>query len=103
MDGCLESISVFQKLSKRQVGAILLNESSQFEVTRSLLNLLHNIVLVGSVPASQEQKKIIDKHADLVWLLLSDSKSLKWKRKVFADNIDLVNCISASCPTIAGS
>ena len=102
MDGCLESIFIFPKLLNNQVGAILRNESRQFEVTKSLLNLLHNIVLVGSVTVSQEQKEVIDKHADLVWLLLSKSKSLKWKRRALADNIDLVVCIS-SCPTTAGS
>ena len=98
MDGCDAVISSFPSLSKRQIRRILQGESRRFEVTKSLLNLLYNIVTVGSVAVSDGQRAYFDKNTELVWLLLSSSISLARKKASLEENISLVVNIAASCP-----
>ena len=96
-------IRQFPDLSKRKIKTILRSESSRLEVTKSLLDIVYNLVVVGSVPASTTQKEYLDQHSALVWQLLSKSKSLGWKKALLGNNIPLVVVIAASCPTVAGS
>ena len=103
-EGCLTStLAKFPNISRAQVRQVILNESpSDHEVTKSLCNLLYNLVKVGSVPVSQTQKEFLDGHAELVLELINKRKSLKWKQAALAANIPLVLNIVASCPTVDG-
>ena len=101
MDNCDVIVASFPKLSKRKVLTILTSEGSQRPVTKSLLNLLYNIVIVGSLPVSRLQKTFLDHHSDLVLDLLSSSKSLAWKKAALEANVKLVLHIAASCPPSA--
>jgi hypothetical protein len=104
MEGCDSAlISRLLQVSRADVRRLLKNESTQLELTKSLLNLLHNIVIVGSVPVSPIQKAFFDAHSNLVLLLTSKSKSLKWKKTKLEKNIALVLNIAAACPIAAGS
>ncbi len=103
MDGCdAGTICQIPKLTRAQVRKLLEKESTELEVTKSLLNLLHNIVVVGSVPVSGTQKAFFDSNAVLVLGLLG-RRSLKWKRTLLLKDIAIVINIAASCPTVAGS
>lgn len=103
MDGCdIEIISQLSRTSRYQVSKIINSESIELEITKSLLNLLYNIVHIGSVPVSPTQKAYFDKHSQLVFDLLKKSKSLKWKKAQLENNVSLVINIAASCPTVAG-
>ncbi len=95
-------IRQFPDLPKRKIRQILHSESSRLEVTKSLLDLVYNIVVVGSVPVAPVQKEYLDKHSDLVWHLLHTSKSLSSKKTLLEANIPLVVAIAASCPTVVG-
>ena len=102
LPGCdAELISQLPRLPRPKVRQIIKNESPEREVTKSLLNLLENIIRVGSVPVSQTQKAYFDKHSEVVLHLLGSRKSIAWKKKVLEEDISLVLNIAASCP--AGS
>ncbi len=103
MEGCaVDLVSRLLQVSRPDVRRMLKNESRQLELTKSLLNLLHNIVIVGSVPVSPTQKAFFDAHSNLVLSLTSKSKSLKWKKDQLEKNVALVLNIAASCPIVAG-
>ena len=103
MEGCLtDVICRFPKINRSEVRRILTSESNDLEITKSLLNLLHNIVRVGSVPVSPTQKAYFDDHVDQVLDLLSAKNSLAWKKALLEQNISLVINIAASCPTAVG-
>ncbi len=99
----IDSVRRLTSVPRKDVKRILAGESKQLEVTKSLVNLLHNIIRVGSVPVSTTQRTYFDKHADKVWSLLSKTTSLHQKKKTLESNIDLVLNIAASCPTVDGS
>ena len=73
------------------------------ELTKSLLNLLYNIIRVGSVKVSATQRSYFDKHANLVLKLLAKSTPLAWKKRQLQRNLPLVLNIAASCPRVVGS
>jgi hypothetical protein len=99
----IDRICRIPQLSKPDIRKLLKAESTELEVTVSLLNLLHNIVRVGSVSVSRTQKDFLDKNSALVLQLLSKNRSISWKKSQLETNIPLVITIAGSCPTIAGS
>ena len=104
MEGCaVEVIRQIPKLSNYRVRSILQRETRQYKVTKSLLNLLYNIVIVGSVPTSVVQKVYFDQHSKLVWQLLSSSNTLRWKNEQFKKNIQFTKKVASTCPTVGGS
>jgi len=104
MEGCeVAFVRQLSQIPRKEVKKLLQSESGQLEFTKSLLNLLHNIVVVGSVPVSSTQKAFFDSHSNLVLSLLSKSKSLSWKKHQLEKNVALIINIAASCPTVAGS
>ncbi len=103
MEGCdVQLISNILRIPRPKVRKLLQKESSELEVTKSLLNLLYNIVVIGSVPVSQTQKDYLDRHSDIVHDLLGN-RSLKWKKAALEKDPALVLNIAASCPTAVGS
>lgn len=104
MEGCdIKAICQIPRLSKREITKLLKEESGKLEITKSLLNLLYNIVEVESVPVTKIQIDIFKKYWGTVDELLSTGKSYKWKKAKLASNLNLVINIAASCPTVAGS
>ena len=102
LPGCItEVISQLPRLDRAKVRRILQSESAEREITKSLLNLLENIVRVGSVPVSETQRAYFDSHPEVVLNLLGSRKSIAWKKAVLEADISLVLNIAASCP--AGS
>ena len=100
MEGCLcDVVSRLPHLEPQEVLQVLRSESKDREVTISLLNLLHNIVITGAVPVSKGQTDFFDKNVATVLHLLGSKKSLKWKKKTLEDNISIVLNIAASCPS----
>ena len=71
-------------------------------MTKSLLNLLYNTVVVGSVRTTTTQRDTLDKNRRIVWQLLSDRRSLAWKKRTLEANPALVILIASTCPD-AGS
>jgi hypothetical protein len=98
-----ELVCQLARVNRAQIKRRLKDESGRLELTKSLLNLLYNIVKVGSVPVSETQKRFFDRNATLVLKLLNKSTSLKWKKQQLQRNAALVLNIAASCPTVAGS
>lgn len=103
MEGCdVAVVSQILRVARPQVKKILKGESDKYEITKSLLNLLYNIVVVGSLPVSKTQRAYFDSNAELILQLLSSAKTVTWKKGVFENNTALVLNIAASCPTVAG-
>lgn len=104
MEGCdVDIISKIAKTPRAQVQRILKFESDHLEITRSLLNLLYNAVIVGSLPVSSTQKAYFDSNAEQVRHLIGTSKSIIWKKQELTENSALTINIAALCPTVAGS
>lgn len=75
-----------------------LSSEAKFEVTKSLVNLLYNIVVVGSVRVNDDTKSFIDRRVELVLALVSRSKPLWWKQQQLIHNPALVRTIVQACP-----
>ena len=104
MEGCVVGrLSEIAQGTRRQVKKILDSESDQLEVTKSLVNILYNLVIVGSITPTPIQRTFFDKHSELVFQLVSKSRPLYWKKQELRDNITLVIHISTSCLTVDGS
>ena len=104
MEGCaVGRVAEISRGPRQRVKRILDLESDQLEVTKSLVNILYNIVIVGSVPPTATQRTFFDKHSEIVFQLVSRSRALHWKKETLRDNISLVINIAASCHTVAGS
>ena len=99
----LKLVAKIPHLSRANILRLFRAESERLELTTSLLNLLHNIVRVGSVPVTATQKSYFNAHSKLVLKLLNRKVPIDWKKKELEKNISLVINIAASCPTVAGS
>ena len=103
MDGCLvKELSKFSTATNSQIKKTIKSESYELEITKSLLNLLYNIVKVGSVPVATTQKEYLDSHSDIVLQLLDKRVGLQKKKLLLEENIPLARNISATCHTVAG-
>jgi hypothetical protein len=101
MDGIdREAIAGIVKSSPSEVKSIIKQESSQLEVTKSLLNILHNLIRVGSIPVEDYKRSFFDSHSELILDLLSSKRSLKWKKGTFERNPIVVINIATSWPTV---
>lgn len=96
----IELVRLVAKLNKSDISKIFAAEGAQLEVTKSLLNLLFNLVKVGSIPVSTHQKEFFDQRTSSVLNLLSDTKSLQQKKKILQKDPELVINIAASCPSV---
>ena len=99
----LKLVAKIPHLYRANILRLFRAESERLELTTSLLNLLHNIVRVGSVPVTATQKSYFNTHSKLVLKLLNRKVPIDWKKKELEKNISLVINIAASCPTVAGS
>lgn len=99
MEGVNVSLVIgLSKASRQAAKRLLLSDKHpEFTLTRSLLNLLHNAVLVGSLPTTEHQKSRLDANRSLVWKLLSPRKSLTWKRDSLAAHPSLAIIIASTC------
>ena len=76
---------------------LLTTQTRHFELTKSLLNLLYNIVRRKSIRPTKTTRQAIDRNEVIVWQLLS-GQSLAAKTRLLADHLDLVYALSRSCP-----
>lgn len=99
MEGCLcEVLRQFHKLSDSEIKSVLSRESKDLEITKSLLNLIHNIVIIGSVSITKTQREFLDSNTILVLDLLSTRLSLKFKKALFLKHPSLTRYIAKLCP-----
>jgi hypothetical protein len=70
-----------------------------FELTKSLLNILFNLVKTQSIRPFKTTKQTIGRNEELVWRLLSPAASLDEKTRRLADSLDLVYALARSCPS----
>jgi len=98
----IAAVQQLTRVSRTKLRQLLKSESRQLELSKSLLNLLHNIIRVGSVPVSETQKRFFDKNANLVLKLLDRRQPLAWKKSQLERNAALVLNIASSCPVVAG-
>jgi hypothetical protein len=98
MDGCLtEDLAAISLLSPQRAFYVLQSEGPKFELTRSLLNVLYNLVKVQSLEPSPSQRKALETHEAIVWPLLSPRISLQKKKALFEENISLAIAVAESC------
>lgn len=99
MEDCLaDELSTFNLLSPQRVYFVLQSESRHLELTKSLLNLIHNIVKVQSVEPTERQKQVFGHYEELVWQLLHPGLPLSTKKRLLEENVPLVVAVAESCP-----
>ena len=101
MDGIVCSeVGALPRLSPERLRLILLSESSSsnMNLTKSVINLLYNIVHVQSIIPSGAQKRVLEEHEEIVWSLLDKRLPLHIKRQLLAEHATLVIAIAESCP-----
>jgi hypothetical protein len=100
MEGIVCSeVGALPRLSPERLRLILASEpSSNLTLTKSILNLLYNIVHVQSIRPSGGQKRVLEEHEELVWSLLDKRLPLHIKRQLLAEHVTLVIAIAESCP-----
>lgn len=99
MDGCdCLRVRRLARQTPQKVRQEIRSEGSDRPLTTSILNLLYNAVIVGSVATTLAQKRILDKNRALVWQLLSDYRSLAWKKRTLESNPSIVIAIASLCP-----
>ena len=79
---------------------LLTAQSRHYELTKSLVNLLWNIVRSQSVRPNKTTRQAIERNEAIVWQLLSDRPSLATKTRLLVDHLDLVYALSRSCPKL---
>ena len=99
MDGCDSTVmNRLARMADHQAVAAIKGDSPDFRLTKSLLNLLYNTVVVGSVRYTRVQKEIIDTNKDLVWRLLDRNIPVARKRNLFARNPAFAVALAGICP-----
>jgi hypothetical protein len=98
----LKAILAIKKTNKDGWKKIINGETKSLQVTKSLLNILYNIIRVGSVPYTDSQKEFFDNRSTTVYRLLSKSTPLATKKRILTRSPDIIANIVASCPTVAG-
>lgn len=86
------------------VKRLLRADSGEFPVTKSIINILHNIRLVGSIPVTKAQKRYLNNQESVVAFLLNDSHSINKLRSKLVANPKLVIFIAGvACALNAAS
>lgn len=67
----IRSICQLAHTTKGNVRAILKSESKDFEITKSLLNILYNVRVIGSIPITKPQRRYLDSQEDDIQFLLN--------------------------------
>lgn len=106
MAGCLLSaVRDLSGLSDSQVSQVLNSESSQLEITKSLLSVLYNICLDRNIPLSPTLKSEFKRYnTEVVKLLqgasskLNQTRDVVAKKKLLTKRPGLVRLISKACP-----
>lgn len=81
----------------QSIKKLIVSESSRLEITKSLLNVLHNIVRTRTIHLSNRQKNSFTNFTDQVHQILG-KKSLGSKRRILLANPGLAKLIAKSCP-----
>lgn len=91
-------ISQLSQTPKGQVRGVIRGEDpANKEITTSLLNLLYNIRVVGSIPTSQWQRTCFNRCQKTVDYLISDDVSIEAKKKRLETSPGLVHQICSAC------
>jgi len=71
--------------SPESVRQLLREDSGDFPITKTIVNLLHNIRIVGSIPVTKAQKRYLNNQESVVAFLLNDQHSItKLRSKLVA-------------------
>ena len=106
-----ETVRQLKHLPRQEVRNVLENETSRFEITRSLLNLLFNVCFTRSIHLNQQQLRQFRTFEPVVTELLDRPRStttgryqepdLRQKQRLFLRHLRLVQLLSRVCPTPA--
>lgn len=87
--------------NKSEAVKLLRKESPELEITKSLLNLLHNIHDYR-VSITTRQDKYFETKKELINTLLNDKLELIDKKKLLENNSAFLVTLAATCPIVAG-
>lgn len=97
-------ICVLAHTSKDSVPNIIKNESDEYEITKSIINILYNLRIVGSIPINKSQKRYLESEEKTVRFLLNTKNSLAKLQARLIANPKLVILISgAGCANLNSS
>jgi hypothetical protein len=99
MEGCLTaSVKSLKKSTDQFIIEVLRAESRAFEITKSLLNILYNLCVVGSIRLSKRLKDLFRPFSEEVVRLLSEQLTLRIKQQILLQTPALCRLIAEACP-----
>lgn len=102
-EGCLvPAVKALRHLSGSQIKKVLKTESRNLEITKSLLNILHNIVNSGYIRIGYRKRKFFEDYTQTVLFLTSKKVSIVQKKKILLKNVAIISAIANTCLSIAG-
>jgi hypothetical protein len=95
-------VGLLPQLCEHRRGILLACDSCapgelKYQLTKSLVNLLHNIVNTHSLPPEQSTKSTIEEYESVVWQLLNRRTALSKKQALLQNNPDLVLALAKAC------
>lgn len=99
MEGCcLSIVKRIRSISRREISELLRGESEKHEVSKTILNILWNIVYSKALVLSDKNKANFQRHSALLRELSSKKTAFASKRHLLIKNPAAVKVIAQACP-----
>ena len=99
MDNCdTELLKVLPRLGDRQVWGLFAYEPREYRLTKSLANLVYNIVETQALPASTQVRRLFRDNIALVTLLADRESDLAILSDKLCSNPAFVKALAKACP-----
>lgn len=99
MDGCnSQLLHALKDLSDHQIHALLKTDAPDLVVTKSLVNLLYNLLVVQSVETPVHLHAAFESAVEAISGLLDVGRNLVQANRLLASNVPVVRLIAAACP-----
>ena len=96
--GLASELGALAKLSHRRIFHVLESESPRrYDLTKALVDVLYNLCVVCSIETDDDQKKVFERHLDIIRRLLSKKTSLSSKKKLLQANVPLILALAETC------
>ena len=99
MEGCSSRLlNAFKDLSDYQIHALLKTDAPDLLLTKSLVNLLYNLLVVQSLETPPDQRKSFEAAAKQISAILDAGANLPLANRLLATNVSVARLIASVCP-----
>lgn len=99
MEGCSSRLLyAIKDLSDYQIHALLKTDAPDLLLTKSLVNLLYNLLVVQSVETPTHLCKSFEAAVETISSVLDTGTNLPLANNILAANVPVVRLIASACP-----